>query len=395
MNNSDSFIPLAKPFFTDKEEKAVAIILKSGWVTQGPKVKEFEENFAEYTGAKHACAVSSCTAALFLALKAVGVQDDDEVITVSHSFIATANSIRHLNAIPVFVDIDPKTFNMNPDLIEPVITDKTKAILCVHQVGMPCDMKSIMEIAGKHGLPVVEDAACAAGSEIFWNGAWQKIGNPIGDAVCFSFHPRKILTTGDGGMITTNNAGFDEKFRLWRQHSMSVPDTIRHSSKSVVIEEYTELGYNFRMTDVQAAIGIEQLKKLPEMVKRRRELADNYRRLLKDMPEIGLPEELEYAKSNWQSFIIRLPEKYEQMKVMQHLKDSGVATKHGVMCAHREPAYQIEPWSCGNSDCDHSQGSCQRLIESERAQEEYIILPLFHALKEKQQNYIVNTLKGF
>ena len=199
-------IPVAKPMLGEAEVRAAGRAILSGWVTQGVEVAAFEREFADCVGAAHACAVSSCTAALHLALRAVGVGPGDEVITVSHSFIATANSIRYCGAVPVFVDIEPDTFNMNTALIERVITPRTRAILCVHQVGLPCDLAAILAIARQHGLRVVEDAACAIGSEILWEGNWEKIGRPRGDIACFSFHPRKLVTTGDGGMLTAANA---------------------------------------------------------------------------------------------------------------------------------------------------------------------------------------------
>ncbi len=259
-------IPITKPMIGDEEIAAATKALQSGWVSQGPCVAEFEQAFAAYVGAEYACAVSSCTTALHLALLAVGVKPGDHVITVSHSFIATANSIRYCGAIPVFVDICPDTFNMNPALLESAICERTKAILCVHQVGMPCDMPKILEIASRHGLPVIEDAACAIGSEIRIGNDWERIGKPHGDIACFSFHPRKVITTGEGGMLTTNNPAWDKHFRLLRQHCMSVPDTARHNASEVIFESYPEVGFNFRMTDIQAAIGCEQLKRLPQIV---------------------------------------------------------------------------------------------------------------------------------
>ena len=246
------FVPVARPHLGQEEVSAAGRAILSGWVTQGPEVAAFEREFAAYVGAPHACAVSSGTTALHLALLAVGVRPGDEVITVSHSYIATANSIRYCGAKPVFVDIDPATFNIDPRKIEPAISERTRAILCVHQMGMPCDLKAILDIARHRGLPVVEDAACAIGSEILWQGQWEKIGKPHGDVACFSFHPRKLLTTGDGGMLTTADTEIDRKFRLWRQHGMSVPDTVRHSSPTVVFESYPELGFNYRLTDIQA-----------------------------------------------------------------------------------------------------------------------------------------------
>ncbi|MCX7593409.1 MAG: DegT/DnrJ/EryC1/StrS family aminotransferase [Fischerella sp.] len=388
-------IPIAKPSLGEAEAEAAKRAIMSGWVTQGPEVAGFEREFAAYVGAKHACAVSNCTTALHLALLAVGVQPGDEVITVSHSYIATANSVRYCGAMPVFVDIEPQTYNINPMLIENVIGDRTRAILIVHQMGMPCELKAILDIAHRYKLPVVEDAACAIGSEILWDGKWEKIGKPHGDIACFSFHPRKVITTGDGGMLTTNNPEWDKQFRLWRQHGMSVPDTVRHGAKQVIFESYPMLGYNYRMTDIQAAVGREQLKRLPEIVERRRYLVQRYREKLVDVPGLKLPTEPTWAKSNWQSFCVRLPEKCHQQQVMQAMLDAGVSTRRGIMCAHREPAYSIEAWSCGiDADiCECKPGKCDRLSESEQAQDRTIILPLFHQMSEPEQDRVIELLK--
>ena len=225
-------------------------------------------NFSKVIGNKYSIAVSNCTTGLHLALKVIGAEKGDEVITVSHSYIATANSIRYCGAIPVFVDIDITTFNMDHILLEESITDKTKAILCVHQMGMPCNISAIIKIAKKYNLPVIEDSACAIGSEILNNGNWEKIGRPHGDISCFSFHPRKILTTGEGGVLTTNNRDFDKKIKLLRHHGMSISDFERHGSKNLITEDHLLLGYNYRLTDIQAAIGIVQLKKLNKIVKK-------------------------------------------------------------------------------------------------------------------------------
>ncbi|MFN6460357.1 MAG: DegT/DnrJ/EryC1/StrS family aminotransferase [Nostoc sp. DedVER02] len=388
-------IPIAKPWMGEAEAEAARRAIISGWVTQGPEVLAFEQDFAAYVGAKSACAVSNCTTALHLALLAVGVQPEDEVITVSHSYIATANTIRYCGAIPVFVDIEPQTYNINPVLIEDVISDRTRAILVVHQMGMPCDLKAILDIAHSHNLPVIEDAACAIGSEILWDGQWEKIGKPHADIACFSFHPRKVITTGDGGMLTTNNREWDKQFRLWRQHGMSVPDTVRHKAKQVIFETYPMLGYNYRMTDIQAAIGREQLKRLPEIVERRRYLAQRYQEKLVDVPGLKLPTEPTWAKSNWQSFCVRLTEKFDQLQVMQEMLDAGISTRRGVMSAHRERAYQTETWSCGVDPkaCECEVGKCDRLSESEQAQDHAIILPLFHQMTEQEQENVVEVLK--
>lgn len=391
-----NFIPIAQPWMDEREVDAVKRVIASGWITQGPEVASFEKEFAGFVGATHACAVSSCTTALHLALLAVGVQPGDEVMTVSHSFIATANSIRYCGAVPVFVDIEPDTFNMNPSMIEPLINNKTKAILCVHQLGMPCNLQEIVKMAHGHNLPVVEDAACAVGSEILWNGTWEKIGKPHGDVSCFSFHPRKLLSTGDGGMLTTANDKWDHRFRLWRQHGMSIPDTVRHGADKVVFESYPCIGYNYRMTDVQAAMGREQLKKLPVIVLKRREMVNRYRTVLsEEIPDIGLPAEPEWAKSNWQSFCVRLPRHVNQVDVMQKMLDAGVATRRGVMCAHREESYTQGNWTCGQGpgSCGCEPGHCAKLTESEEAQDRCIILPLYHQMTEDDQLKVVSTLK--
>ncbi|GJD16215.1 DegT/DnrJ/EryC1/StrS aminotransferase [Rivularia sp. IAM M-261] len=380
-----SFIPIMMPWMGEAEAEAARRAIMSGWVTQGPEVGAFEEEFATYVGAKYACAVSNCTTALHLALLAVGVQPGDEVITVSHSYIATANSIRYCGAIPVFVDIEPQNYNINPVLIEDVISSRTRAILVVHQMGMPCDLKAILDIAQRYKLPVIEDAACAIGSEILWDGVWEKIGKPHGDIACFSFHPRKVITTGDGGMLTTNNPEWDKQFRLWRQHGMSVPDTVRHGAKKVIFESYPMLGYNYRMTDIQAAVGREQLKRLPEIVERRRYLAQRYQEQLADVPGLKLPTEPSWAHSNWQSFCVRLTEKYDQVEVMQKMLDAGIATRRGIMCTHREPAYQIKTWSCGVEP--------KSLSESEQAQDNCILLPLFHHMTQQEQDHVMKVLK--
>jgi perosamine synthetase len=372
-------VPIARPLLGVEESVAVSKSIRSGWIAQGPQVTALEHEFAEYVGAQHACAVSNCTAALHLALLAVGVQRDDEVITVSHSFIATANSIRYCGATPVFVDIEPDTYNIDPSRIRAAITERTRAILCVHQLGMPCNLAAILEIGRRHRLPVIEDAACAIGSELLWKGSWERIGKPHGDIACFSFHPRKLITTGEGGMLTTSNPEYDRQFRLWRQHGMSVPDTVRHGSNEVVFESYPVLGFNYRMTDIQAAVGREQLKRLPAIIERRRLLARRYGEMLASLPGLTLPQEPSWARSNWQSYCVRLPKECNQRQVMQHLLDQGIATRRGVMCSHREQPYQ------GLAG--------QELTESERAQDHTLILPLFHQMTDEDQKRIASALR--
>ncbi len=375
-----SRIPLCKPVLGDEELCAIQRPLLSGWVTQGPEVEAFEEEFAAFVGAEHACAVSSCTAALHLALLATGVEPGDEVITVSHTYIATTNAIRYCGATPVFIDIDPETYNMDPVGLERAMTPRTTAILCVHQMGMPCDMQSILAIARQHGVPVIEDAACAIGSGIEIDSVWQPVGQPHGDICCFSFHPRKVITTGDGGMLTTRRADWDERFRRLRQHAMSVPDTVRHQAGAVIFEDYPEMGFNYRMTDMQAAVGRVQLERLCDIVDRRRALAERYSAALGHIVGLKVPVEPAGVQTNWQSYCVELPPWCDRRAVMQMMLADGVATRRSIMCAHLERACAgiPTPWPL-----DHS----------ERASARGVVIPLFTQMTDEEQAAVCVSLE--
>ena len=374
-------IPIARPSLGEEEAAAARRAILSGWITQGPEVAAFEEEFAAYVGAPHACAVSSCTTALHLALHALGVGPGAEVVTVSHSFIATANAVRYCGARPVFVDIDPRTYNIDPALIERAITPRTRAILPVHQVGLPCDLAAILDVAGRHGLPVVEDAACAIGSEWLAGRAWERIGRPHGTVACFSFHPRKVLTTGDGGMLTTRDPELDRRFRLLRQHGMSISDTARHAAQTVVFEDYPVLGFNYRMTDIQAAVGRVQLRRLPEMLARRIVLAAEYTRALREIPGLEPPHIPPSVRPNYQSYAVRVTAEYPlgRDELMQSLLEQGISTRRGIMNAHQEGAYAEERhW---------------HLPYSEAARDDVILLPLYDSMTEDDQAYIIEALR--
>lgn len=389
-------IPITRPALGDAEVEAATRVIRSGWITQGPEVAAFEADYARAVGAPHAVAVANCTVALELALRVLGVGPGDEVVTVSHSFIATANSVVTVGAKPVFCDVEEDTFGMDPKALEACITDKTRAILCVHQIGMPCDVAAIVAIAKKRGLPVIEDAACAVGSEIRVDGAWQRVGAPLGELACFSLHPRKIVTTGDGGMITTRDDALAKRLRLLRQHAMSVPDTVRHHSDRVVFEDYLEPAYNARMTDLQAAVGRPQIARLDAIVAERRRLADRYRVALQESSVVAPAVERDGFRSNWQSYPVRLRPgaPVSQVDALQHLMDRGVAAKRGISNAHQELAYADKTtWSCG-APCASGCGerACARLAVSERLRDTTLLIPLFHGMTDEEQDRVIAAL---
>lgn len=376
MSGAAPRIPITVPCVGEEEALAAAAVVRSGWLTQGPKVAEFESAFAQYCGTKHAIAVSNCTTALHLALIVLGIGPGDEVICPSMSYIATANSIVHAGATPVFADVDPRTFNLDPDAAEAAITPRTKAIMPVHQIGMPADIDRFLALGDKYGVKIYEDCACAIGSRYK--------GRPIGghtELACFSLHPRKVITTGDGGVITTNNSVYAARLKTLRQHAMSISDTARHGAAKVIIETYDEVGYNYRLTDVQAAIGIEQVKRLDWIVQRRRELAHAYNAALASHPWLKTPYEPDWARSNYQSYAVTLTENApcSRNELMQHLLEQGIATRRGIMLAHREQPF-LKARGTGN------------LAASEYASDHSVLLPLYPGMATAELNAVTEAL---
>ena len=371
-------IPIAKPYLNQEDAQAAYDVIMSGWITQGPRVQEFEEKFAAYTGAKHAVAVSNCTTGLHLAMIVAGIGAGDEVICPSMSYIATANSIMYVGAKPVFAEVHPETYNLDVADAEQRITSKTKAILLVHQIGMPADIDAFRALCDKHNLVLIEDAACAAGSS--YKG--KKIGSHS-DLVCFSFHPRKVISTGDGGMVTTNNEAFAERMKLLRQHGMSVNAGARHGATKIIFEDHLEVAYNYRMTDIQAAVGISQLEKLDWIVEERRKIAERYLTALADIACIRLPNEESGYFTNWQSFSIYLkPEApMTRNELMQALLDKGIASRRGVMTSHRETAYKEY---CRDLSLPRTEDACDRSI----------IIPLYVPMKDNEVTTIILTLQS-
>ncbi|MGI5501176.1 DegT/DnrJ/EryC1/StrS family aminotransferase [Lentzea sp. CA-135723] len=361
---------MMRPLLGEEEALAAAEAVRSGWVAQGPRVREFEEAFAASVGAHHGVAVSSCTTGLHLAVHLLGIGAGDEVVVPSLSFIATANAVRYTGATPVFADVEVGTGNLSASTVEPVLTDRTRAVMVVHQAGVPADVDAIKALCEPRGIAVIEDAACAAGSTYK--------GKPVGTnatIAAWSFHPRKLLTTGEGGMVTVDDAEWATRLKRLREHGMSVSAADRHHGGSAVIEQYLETAFNYRMTDIQAAVGLVQLSKLDAIIARRRELAARYQELLEDVETVRDPE---YGTTNYQSFWVWLPEGVNRQEVLAGLAERGVSARRGIMASHLEPAYEGHP----AADLPVTEAFTNRTL----------ILPLFHDMTESEQDTVVSAL---
>jgi dTDP-4-amino-4,6-dideoxygalactose transaminase len=372
-----SRINVMKPWLGADEVAAVTSAIESGWIAQGPRVAEFEAAFADAMQAEHAVALSNCTTALHLSMILAGIGPGDDVVVPSFSFIATANAVVYVGARPVFADVDPATGNVTADSVTAAMTPATRAVIAVDQGGVPVDLAPIRRVCDPREIAVIEDAACGAGSRYR--------GQPVGvgaDIAVWSFHPRKILTTGEGGMLTTNRADWAQRARRLREHGMSVGAEERHRSTLPPAEQYLEVGYNYRMTDVQAAIGLVQLSKLPEVISRRRKLAAVYQRELEDTVGLRCIADPDYGQGNYQSFWVEVGPEYplEREQLVEKLAASEISVRRGIMAAHRHPAYRGRDY--GNAS----------LAVTEHLNDNTLILPLYHQMTASEQQRVLDVL---
>jgi dTDP-4-amino-4,6-dideoxygalactose transaminase len=373
-----SRINVMQPWLGAEETAAVASVIESGWVAQGPRVVRFEEEFADTVGAEYAVATSNCTTALHLALVVSGVGAGDDVVVPSFSFIATANAPTYVGARPVFADVDPTTGNVTAATIMAAITPTTKAVIVVDQGGIPVNLDPIREELDPLGVVIIEDAACGIGST--YRGESVGVG---ADVTAWSFHPRKVLTTGEGGMLTTANVQWADRARKLREHSMSLSANARHASVFAPPEEYTEIGFNYRMTDIQAAIGLVQLERLPAIVRRRRQIVAAYTAELADLPGLRPVADPPWGRSNFQSFWIEvLPEfPVTRDELLALLADDDISGRRGIMASHRQPAYAGRDFG----------GAA--LPVTERLTDTTLILPVFHQMTDEERARVVGSIR--
>lgn len=364
-----------KPWLGEEEVRALAEVIESGWVAQGPRVAAFERAFADRMKAPHAVATSSCTAALHLALVVAGI-DGGDVVVPSFSFVATANAPRYVGARTVFADVNGETGNLTAASVVAALTPQTRAVIAVDQGGMPVDLASIRQVCDPRGIRVIEDAACGAGSTYR--------DRPVGagaDLTAWSFHPRKVLTTGEGGMLTTGRSEWAERARALREHATTASAAARHQELVAAPEAYPEVGFNYRMTDLQAAVGLVQLSRLAAMVTRRRHLAERYRGLLGDIPGLRLVADPEWGTCNFQSLWLEVAEPYplDRDEVLHLLAAHGVSARRGIMAAHRHDAHRDAPRG--------------ELPTTEHLTDSTLILPLYHELAPVEIDRIATIIQ--
>lgn len=371
-------VNVMKPWLDDEEISAIAEVIRSGWVAQGPRVAAFEQAFAQAMEAADAVAVSNCTTALHLALIVAGIGPRDDVVAPSFSFIATANAPSYVGARTIFADVDPASGNVTVETIEAALTPATRAVIVVDQGGVPVELDPIRDLCDPRGIVVIEDAACAAGSTYK--------GRPVGagaELTTWSFHPRKILTTGEGGMLTTSRPDWAARARRLREHAMSVSAAERHNNLVSPPEEFDEIGFNFRMTDLQAAVGLVQLAKLPHIVERRREIADAYRLALRTVPGIRLVDDPPYGECNFQSLWLEVGADYplSREELLDSLAVADISARRGIMAAHRQPAYR-----------DRDTGTAP-LPVTERLTDNTLILPLYHQIEKDELDRVITVIR--
>ncbi|MFZ3415703.1 DegT/DnrJ/EryC1/StrS family aminotransferase [Arthrobacter sp. 3Tela_A] len=374
-----SRINVMKPWLGAAEAAAVSEVISSGWIAQGPRTAQFEAAFAARMEAGHAVAASSCTTALHLALIVAGVGPGDDVVVPSFSFIATANAPTYVGARPVFADVDPGTGNLTAETVQAALTPATRAVIAVDQGGVPVDLVPLRALCDPLGITVLEDAACAAGSRY--------AGRPAGagaEIAAWSFHPRKILTTGEGGMLTTSNPEWAARARTLREHAMSLSAAERSASILAPAEAYTEVGYNYRMTDLQAAVGLVQLDRLDAVVRRRRELAAGYTKAFAEIEFLRPVADPPWGESNFQSYWVEVLPGFgtDRNGVLEALAGQEISARRGIMAAHLEPAYR------------HRDTGSAPLEATERLSANTLILPLFHEMTESEQARVIEAVAG-